>query len=108
MSHDYDAQRAETFETFESFGKEPGLPSTAVVDFQFYPEEIDADWDGVEAALRAKGFTTRRDIEDETVEASIGPIAVNAETIWRYERIATEVALTFDFYPDGWGMLTDE
>ncbi|EEW26309.1 ribonuclease E inhibitor RraB [Rhodobacter ferrooxidans] len=107
MSHDYNAQRAETFETFETMGKEITLPKRAVVDFQFYPEEIEADWDGLEAALREKGFTTTRYEDEETLDASIGPIEVTPDSIWKWEKLATEVALKFDFNPDGWGMVED-
>ena len=40
--------------------------------------------------------------DGETLVASIGPIAVTAEEIWKYERISTSIALKHDFYPDGW------
>ncbi len=108
MKHDYDAQRDETYETFEELRKDPSLPKMAVVDYQFFSEETDADWDGFENALQAKGFETRRyqeDDEDDVMEASIGPVDVTPETIWHYEKLTTEMALTFDFYPDGWGLV---
>ncbi|MGB8814292.1 MAG: ribonuclease E inhibitor RraB [Paracoccaceae bacterium] len=107
MSHDYEAQRADTFETFTQMGTEISLPKMAIVDFQFYPDDIDAQWDALEAALRDKGFKTTRYEDEETLDASIGPIEVNPESIWKYERIATEVALKFDFNPDGWGLVED-
>ena len=34
--------------------------------------------------------------------AAFGPIPVTAESIWDKERVATEIALAHDFYPDGW------
>jgi len=105
MAHDYAAQRAETFATFAAFGVDAGLPATAVVDFQFYAEDIDPDWHGVEQALRAAGFTTMRDEADGSLDASIGPIAISPENIWHYEHIATEIALRSDFQPDGWGLV---
>ena len=78
------------------------VPERAVVDFAFFVEENDADWAGFERTLRAKGFKVRRLGDGETVLASIGPIAVTADEIWRWEEQATEIALKFDFYPDGW------
>ena len=105
MTHNYDDQRAETFETFAEIGQDADLPKSAVVDYQFYPEEIDAQWDALAAALTAAGFTTTRYEDDETIEASIGPIEISAENVWKYEKIATEIALKFDFTPDGWGLV---
>lgn len=102
MTHDYDAQRRETFDTFAEAG--PGLPKTAVVDFLFFVEETDANWPAFEAALCAKGFTTRRLDDGETLVASFGPMPVTPEAIWAQERTATEIALKHDFYPDGWDM----
>lgn len=105
MSHDYKAQRAETFESFEAFAAD--APAVAVITYQFYPDEVDADWDGVQKALEAAGFRTSRDDEAELLDAMIGPVTVTAETIWQHEKRATEIALTFDFTPDGWGLLED-
>jgi hypothetical protein len=107
MSHDYDAQRAETFETFAALGGEAFVPARAVVTFQFFPEETEADWAGFEAALREKGFTTARFEEEETLDAGIGPIEVTPEVIWRHEKAATEVALRFAFEPDGWVLMEE-
>lgn len=108
MSHNYNAQRAETFETFELLGAHEKLPATAIVEFQFYAEDVEPDWATVEKGLRAKGFTTRREEDEGLLEASIGPIPVTPESIWAYERMATEVALKSDFFPDGWGMAVPE
>jgi len=101
MTHDYNAQRRETFDTFRK-SKGISLPKTAVVEFAFFVEENDADWAGFERALKAKGFTPKRLADGETVLASAGPMAVTAEEIWSYEERATAIALAFDFYPDGW------
>lgn len=102
MTHDYARQRRETFDTFKE-SKGVKLPAKAVVDFAFYLEEEDANWAGFEKALAAKGFRTARLEEDDSILiASIGPIAITAEEIWRHEELATGIALTFDFYPDGW------
>jgi hypothetical protein len=101
MSHDYPAQRRETFDTFRA-SKGVKLPAKAVVDYAFFIEETDADWAGLERALKARGFRVRRLDDEETLIASIGPIAVTAEEIWHWEEQATRIALAFDFYPDGW------
>lgn len=102
MTHDYDGQRQETFDTFAEAGGE--LPKSAVVDFIFFVEETDADWAAFEKALRAKGFVTRRLDDDETLVASYGPMPVTPEAVWAQERLATEIALRHDFFPDGWDL----
>lgn len=107
MSHNYEAQRAETFETFVELRKQVDLPESGIVHFLFYAEDQDPVWEPVEKGLRALGFTVERDEEEGMIDASIGPIAINPETIWVHERKATEVALKSDFYPDGWDMLED-
>lgn len=99
MSHNFEAQRRETFATFKGAR---GLPETSVVDFLFFVEENDADWKAFEATLKRKGFRTKRDRDGITLIASIGPIAVTPDAIWAKERQATEIALEYDFYPDGW------
>jgi hypothetical protein len=101
MDHNFEAQRRETFDTFRQ-SKGISLPKTAVVEYAFFIEELDASWPALERALRMEGFRTRRLQDGETLVASIGPIAVTAEEIWKYERIATSIALKHDFYPDGW------
>ncbi|HBD89557.1 MAG: hypothetical protein A2092_02315 [Rhodobacteraceae bacterium GWE1_64_9] len=105
MTHDYKAQQAETFESFEAFAHD--APEIATITYQFYPEDVDANWDGVQKALQAKGFRTARDDGDELLDALIGPVAISAATIWKYEKLATEIALQFEFTPDGWGLLED-
>lgn len=106
MSHNYDAQRRETFNTFRDMPKgQKKLPDRAEVDFLFYPEEHDANYPALMKALTAKGFRCARD--EELVVATVGPIIVAAESIWSHERVATEVALAYDFYPDGWDLGLD-
>ena len=100
MDHNFEAQRRETFDTFKQ-SKGISLPKTAVVEYAFFIEEMDASWPALERALRMEGFQTRR-ADKDTLVASIGPIAVTAEEIWKYERISTSIALKHDFYPDGW------
>lgn len=101
MDHNFEAQRRETFDTFRQ-SKGISLPKAAVVEYAFFIEELDASWSALERALRLEGFQTRRLKDGETLVASVGPIPVTAEEIWKYERIATSIALKHDFYPDGW------
>lgn len=108
MAHDYDEQRAETFASIEEMRQEADFPAKAMVDFQFYPEGFNADWMGLAAALQAKGFTTVHLQDDEILEATVGPIDTSAESIWHWEKLGTEIALGFDFAPDGWGLFTEE
>lgn len=100
MDHNFEAQRRETYDTFKQ-SKGISLPKTAVVEYAFFIEELDASWPALERALRMEGFQTRR-ADKDTLVASIGPIPVTAEEIWKYERISTSIALKHDFYPDGW------
>lgn len=103
--HDYRTQRADTFETFAKVGKGVKLPKMAVVVYEFIAEEIDTKWAEVEKALRAKGFTAQH--RGDILEARFGPIAIEAEMVWHWERIATEIVLPFEFYPDGWELADD-
>ena len=105
MSHDYKAQQAETFDSFEAFASD--APAVAVISYQFYPEDVDAKWDAVQAALQARGFRTRRDDDDDLLDAEIGPLKISAAVIWQHEKIATEIALKFNFTPDGWGLIEE-
>ncbi|MDQ2064876.1 ribonuclease E inhibitor RraB [Xinfangfangia sp. CPCC 101601] len=101
MKHNYSAQKKETYDTFRQ-SKGVKLPQRAVVDYAFFVEELDANWNGFEQALKAKGYKVKRLNDNETVIASYGPIEFNADEVWRWESRATEIALEFDFYPDGW------
>ncbi|MGL6208365.1 MAG: ribonuclease E inhibitor RraB [Paracoccaceae bacterium] len=101
IEHNYEAQRRDTYATFKE-SKGVKLPKESVVDYLFFIEELDADWGALEKALKAEGFRCRRDKDGETLVASFGPIAVTPEEIWAAERVATSIALKFDFYPDGW------
>ncbi len=101
MSHDFAFQRRETFDTFRE-SKGVKLPARAVVDFAFFAEIDDADWPGITRALEARGYRISRPDEDETLIASVGPIQISAEEIWKWEEIATQIAVGFEFYPDGW------
>ncbi len=102
MKHDFEEQRRETWQTFAEAGG--SLPGTAVVDFIFFVEETDADWDAFAAALRKAGFRPERQDDGETLIARCGPMPVTPEDVWAREREATEIALRFEFYPDGWDL----
>ncbi len=106
MAHDYEAQRRETFDTFKDVPKGESLPARAEIDFLFFPEEADANYAALEKALQARGFRTSRD--DDLLVATKGPMPVTPEAIWAEERIATEIALKHDFYPDGWDLGLDD
>lgn len=98
--HDFREQRADTFETFAKVGRGVKLPKTAVVVYEFVAEEVDTAWAAAEKALRAKGFKTSH--AGDVLQARIGPITIDAETVWQWERLATEIVLPFLFEPDGW------
>ena len=98
--HDYREQRADTFETFAKVSRGVKLPKSAVVVYEFIAEEVDTNWAGVQKALQAAGFSARH--SGDLLQASVGPIVIDAETVWHWERIATEAVLPFEFYPDGW------
>jgi hypothetical protein len=100
-SHDFEAQRRETFAVFKDTRR---LPDTAVIEYVFFIEELDADWAAFEAALRHEGFRTKRPDDGETLLAFAGPMPVTADAVWTAEKLATEIALSFDFYPDGWAI----
>ncbi len=101
MSHDFAYQRRETFDTFRQ-SRGVKIPARAEVEFAFFIEEEDADWNAFERALKARGFRCKRLDDGETLIATIGPIAITAEEIWSWEEPATRIALAHDFYPDGW------
>ena len=103
MSHDYEDQRRDTVASFRRL-KGANLPATGPVDFVFFLEETDADWNALETALRKAGFDPRRDEDGETLFAR-ATVALTPEGVWEKERIATEIALAHDFYPDGWDIV---
>jgi hypothetical protein len=105
MSHDYKAQQAETFETFEEIGKIDDLPKRAVVNFLFLADEVDAPFAAVRRALEAAGFVTLQDEDGETLEARTTEMEISAPAIWTQEQRATEIALKFGFDPDGWELV---
>ena len=73
---------------------------TAVMIYEFVAEDVDTRSAEVEKGSRAKGFRTHH--KGDVREARIGPITIDAETVWHWEEIATRLVLPFEFYPDGW------
>ncbi len=100
MAHDYEAQRLGTYETFALIGV--GVPARAVLAFQFVAEEMVPDWVAAEKALGTAGFAVRRDEDEGVLEAVVGPVAVTAAEVWRWEKVATEAVVGLEFWPDGW------
>jgi len=100
MTHDFDLQRQGTFESFALMGAD--LPKQAVVAYQFAAEDMEPNWAAAEKALVAAGFAVRRDEAEGMLEAVVGPIALTAAEVWRWERAATEAVVKWEFWPDGW------
>lgn len=104
MSQNFEAQRRETFETFAELKKRgTALPRTSVVEFYLLAEDEDARWGACEKALAALGYRTERDEESHTlIVATRGELLITPESIWAAEKKVIEIALKFDFHPDGW------
>jgi hypothetical protein len=101
MTHDYETQRRETFETFDELARGgEALPARSEVEFYFLADDAQAAWASAEAALHAQGLRCERD--DDTLIARTAPLAIDAGTIWAVERRATEAVLPHGFEPDGW------
>ncbi len=105
MSHDFDAQRAETYAVFEGIQAEVDLPDIADIDYAFVAQN-DADWDAAEAALTEAGFECEP-VEDEDgrpyLAACLPDQPLTAMAIWLGEEAATQRAMVHGFLPDGWG-----
>lgn len=104
MSHDFAAQQRETFDSFTEMKKAGAqLPASSVVEFYFLAEDEGAKWGPCEKALRAAGYDTARDEDEETmIVTTKTAMRISPETLWDEERKVTEIALKFEFLPDGW------
>jgi hypothetical protein len=104
MSHDFDAQRRETFDSFDEMKKNGAtLPQMSVVEFYLLAESAEANWSACEKALIAKGFGTERDREGETlIVTTPSALRITPEVIWEEERKVSEIGVAYDFLPDGW------
>ena len=107
MTHDYKAQKAETYATVADIQSQADLPENADIDYMFVAGPS-ADWDAVEAALDAAGYDCEREAGDKTpyLVAVLADQPISALTIWMGEEMATKIALDHGFTPDGWGLLT--
>ena len=103
MNHDFDGQKAETFDVFAELSRKHPLPAEAALDFQFIPGEGEADWMAFEEAAKALGHEVRRYEDEDWIEVTTGPLALSAASIWAHERVLTQMALDTGFLPDGWG-----
>ena len=104
MSHDFDAQRRETFDSFDEMKKGGAtLPQMSVVEFYLLAESDEANWAACEKALQAKGFATERDREGDTlIVTTKAALRITPEVIWEEERKVSEIGVAYDFLPDGW------
>lgn len=111
MSHDFDAQKAETIAAITDIAEKNDLPDMADLDFFFLPVGEDAHWPALADALTKQGYICEF-IEDEEDEppylvATIEDQPVTATAIWISEEVATRTALEHGFKPDGWGFSAD-
>ncbi|WP_458789915.1 ribonuclease E inhibitor RraB [Yoonia sp. MH D7] len=106
MTHDFAAQKAETYAVFADIQSQSDLPDFTDVDYMFAAGAA-ADWDGFEAALDAAGFDTEREDDNGTpyLVAILADQPISALTIWMGEEMATKIAFNHGFTPDGWGLM---
>ncbi len=106
MSHDFSAQKAETYAVFADIQTQAEVPDFADVDYMFNAGP-QADWDAFEAALDAAGFDCERETGNGTayLVAILADQPVSALTIWMGEEMATKIGLLHGFTPDGWGLM---
>ncbi|MFW2588646.1 ribonuclease E inhibitor RraB [Sagittula sp. SSi028] len=111
MSHDYDAQRAETRATYAELQAAHGLPEFADVDYFLVPA-AKSDWQPLAKALADEGYDCEW-VEDDGeangpyLVATLFEQIISADGIWLGEEVATRIALSHGFEPDGWGLLGD-
>lgn len=104
MAHDFEAQRRETFDSFDEMKKAGAtLPQTSVVEFYLLAESEEANWKACEKALHAKGYATERDMEEDTlIVTTKTALRISPEVLWEEERKVSEIGVAYDFLPDGW------
>ncbi len=106
--HDFEVQREETYWVWNDLSKNRDLPQSAVLELQFVPIEGRAVWDAFEKRLDATGYRFARYEDGSTLEASIGPIDLSFEAIWKHEALTTQIAVECGFSPDGWGFVSSD
>lgn len=104
MAHDFEAQRRETFDSFAEMKKGGAtLPQMSLVEFYLLAESDEANWKVCEKALQAKGFSTQRDQDEDTlIVTTKTPLRITPEILWEEERKVSEIGVAYDFLPDGW------
>ncbi len=105
MAHDFQEQRETTRWVWNDLSKKYDLSKSRVLELQFVPEKSSADWDEFERRLKASGYRVDRYEDGSTMEASVGPIMLSFEAIWKHELSTSEIAIECGFRPDGWGFL---
>ncbi|MGH1415604.1 MAG: ribonuclease E inhibitor RraB [Pelagimonas sp.] len=108
MTHDFAAQKAETFATYSELQDKHGLPDIADVDYFFVPTSADSDWRPLADALSRADYTCEyiepEDDEAPYLVATLMDQVVSSDGIWIGEDVATRIALDHGFTPDGWGL----
>ncbi|MEI4262889.1 ribonuclease E inhibitor RraB [Roseovarius sp. D0-M9] len=105
MTHDFAAQKAETYAVWAEIAEAADLPDVADIDYAFVAEPA-ADWEAAEAALNEAGFeTARTPDEDGTLylAACLPDQPATAMSVWLGEEASTRLVLPHGFLPDGWG-----
>ena len=107
---DLQQQKAETEQIFREIAAMEALPESAVIAFQFLPEDEAADWDGLTEALEAAGYGVEwyeaEDEDDEDcLEVTTPEMALTVENLWAEEEKLTVMAAVFGFMADGWGFM---
>lgn len=104
MTHDYKAQKAETYAVFADLQAKVDMPDTADIDYMFVAGPA-ADWDALEKALDEAGLDAERETDNAApyLVAILCDQPISALTIWMGEEMATKIALQHGFTPDGWG-----
>ena len=111
MTHDYAAQKAETFRVFNELTAEHALPDVADLDIFLIPASAEADWVPLARVLEENEFLCDWVDDDEDAKED-GPYLlvtlpdqpISAQSIWIAEELATKLALEHGFEPDGWGL----
>ena len=88
MTHDYAAQKAETFRVFKELSAEHALPDVADLDIFLIPASAEADWVPLARVLEENEFLCDwvdddEDAEEESKEISVTNLFENLLRFWR-------------------------
>lgn len=110
VNWDWDEQRADTEGTVAHLIAEQAVPEGAQITLDIQTVASPAAGPLAKAAylsaLEQAGYrveTYTNDEGQEIVEVTIADIAFAAGTIWEHERAVSEIALSCQWMPDGWG-----